>query len=71
MGHAADICQSTPHDDSRNYGEGNSEVEVIRPVTGALRRPLRGSKIRSGASSQEASRRLAAHRFAAFSRTTS
>jgi hypothetical protein len=51
MGHVADVCQPTPYDDSRNYGEGNSEVKVTRLVTGALRRPLRGNEIRSGASS--------------------
>jgi hypothetical protein len=71
MGHVADARRPTPHDDSRSYGEGDSEVKVTRLVTGALRRPLRGKWIRSGASSQEATRRLAAHYFAAFSRTTS
>jgi hypothetical protein len=51
MGHVTDICQPTPHDDSRSYGEGDPEVKVTRLVTGALRRPLRGNEIRSGASS--------------------
>jgi hypothetical protein len=69
MGRAADVCRPTPHDDSRSYGEGDSEVKVTRLVTGALRRPLRGNEIRSGASSQEASRRLAAHRPTTASRT--
>jgi hypothetical protein len=62
MGHVAGVCRPTPHDDSRSYGEGDSEVKVTRLVTGALHRPLRGNEIRSGASSQEAARRLAAHR---------
>jgi hypothetical protein len=62
MGHIADVCRPTPHDNSRSYGEGDSEVKVTRLVTGALRRPLRGNEIRSGASSQEAAHRLAAHR---------
>jgi hypothetical protein len=69
MGRAADVYRATPHDDSRNYGEGDSEVKVIRLVTGALRRPLRGNKIRSGASSQKAACRLAAYRLAVASRT--
>jgi hypothetical protein len=71
MGHAPDVCRPTPHDDSRSYGEGDFEVKVTRLITGTLRRPLCGNEIRSGASSQEAVRRLAVHRFAAFSRTTS
>jgi hypothetical protein len=57
MGRVADVCRPTPHDDSRNYGEGDSEVKVTRLVTDALRRPLRGNAIRSGTSSQEAARR--------------
>jgi hypothetical protein len=70
MGHVADVCRPTPHDDSRSYGEEDSEVKVTRLVTGALRRPLRGNEIRSGASSQGAARRLAAHRPAVASRAT-
>jgi hypothetical protein len=54
MGHDADVCRPTSHDDSRSYGEGDSEVKMTRLVTGALHRPLRGNKTRSGASSQEA-----------------
>jgi hypothetical protein len=69
MGHVADVCPPTPHDDSRSYGEGNSEVKVTRLVTGTLHRPLRGNEIRSGPSSQEAARRLAAHRPAVASRS--
>jgi hypothetical protein len=68
MGHVADVCWPTPHDDPGSYGEGDSEVEAIRLVTGALRRPLCGNEIRSGASSQEAARRLAARRLAVASR---
>jgi hypothetical protein len=59
MGHVADVRRPTPHDDSRSYGEGDSEVKMIRLDTGALRRPPRGSEFRSGASPQEAARRLA------------
>jgi hypothetical protein len=70
MGCVTDVCRPTPRDDSRSYGEGDSEVKVTRLVTGALRRSLRGNEIRSGASSQEASRWLAVHRFAAPSRAT-
>jgi hypothetical protein len=43
---------------------------MIRPDTGALRRPSRGNEIRSGASSQEEAHRLAAHRLAVASRAT-
>jgi hypothetical protein len=68
MGHVADVCRPTLHDDSRSYGEGDSEVKMIRLDTGALRRPLRGNEFRSGTSSQEAARRLAAHRLAVASR---
>jgi hypothetical protein len=60
MGRAADVYRPIPHDDSRSYGEGNSEVKVIRLVTGALRRPLRGNKTQGGAISQEATRRFVA-----------
>jgi hypothetical protein len=70
MGRAADVCRPIPHDDSRSYGEGDSEVKVTRLVTGALRRPLRGNEIRSGASSQKAACRLAAHRLVVASRAT-
>jgi hypothetical protein len=66
MGHVADVCRPTPLDDSRSYGEGDSEVKVTRLVTGALRRPLHGNTIRSGTISQEA-----AHRFAASNRAAS
>jgi hypothetical protein len=45
MGRAADIYRSTPHDDLRSYGEGNSEVKEIGLVAGALRRPSRGNEI--------------------------
>jgi hypothetical protein len=71
MGHVADVRQPTSHDDSGSYGGEDSEVKLTRPATGTLRRPPRGNKTRGGASSQEASRRLAVHCFAAFSRTTS
>jgi hypothetical protein len=70
MGHVADVCRPTPHDDSRSYGEGDSEVKMTRLVTGALRWPPCGNEIRSGASSQEAARRFAAHRLAVASRAT-
>jgi hypothetical protein len=70
MGHVADVRRPTPHDDSRSYGEGDSEVKMIRLDTGALRRPPRGNEFRSGASPQEAARRLAAHRLAVASRAT-
>jgi hypothetical protein len=69
MGHVADVCPPTLHDDSRSYGEGNTEVKVTRLVTDTLHRPLRGNEIRSGPSSQEAARRLAARRPTAASRT--
>jgi hypothetical protein len=60
MGHVADVRQPTSHDDSGNYDGGDSEVKMTRLATGALRQPPRGNKTRSGASSQEAARRLAA-----------
>jgi hypothetical protein len=53
MGHDADVCRPTPHDDSRSYGEGDSEVKETRPVAGTLRQLLQGNKTRGGASSQE------------------
>jgi hypothetical protein len=59
MGHTADVCWPTPHDDPRSYGEGDSEAKATRLVTGALRRPLHGNETRGGAISQEAARRLA------------
>jgi hypothetical protein len=60
MGHVADVCQPTSHDDSGSYGGGDSEVKMTRLATGALCRPPRGNKTRSGTSSKEAARRLAA-----------
>jgi hypothetical protein len=70
MGRVADVCRPTLHDDSRSYDGGDSKVKVTRLATGALRRPPRGSKTRSGASPQEAACRLAAHRLAIASRAT-
>jgi hypothetical protein len=60
MGHIADVRQPTSHDDSGSYDGGDSEVKMIRLATGTLRRPPRGNKTRSGTSSQEVARRLAA-----------
>jgi hypothetical protein len=60
MGHVADVRQPTSHDDSGSYDGGGSEVKMTRLTTGTLRRPPHGNKTRSGASSQEAARRLAA-----------
>jgi hypothetical protein len=60
MGHVADVRQPTSHDDSGSYDGGDSEVKMTRLATGALRRLPRGNKTRSGASSQEAARRLVA-----------
>jgi hypothetical protein len=60
MGHIADVCQSTSHDDSGSYDGGDSEVKMTRSATSALRRPPRGNKTQSGTSSKEAARRLAA-----------
>jgi hypothetical protein len=60
MGHVADVCQSAPHDDSGSYDGGDFEVKMTRPAIGALRRPQRGSKTRSGTSSKEATHRLVA-----------
>jgi hypothetical protein len=62
MGHAADTCQITSHDDLGSYDGGDSEVKMTRLVTGALRRPRRRSKIRSGANPKEAARQLANRR---------
>jgi hypothetical protein len=60
MGHIADVCQSTSHDDSGSYDGGDSEVKMTRLATGTLRRPRRGSKTRGGASSKEVAPQLAA-----------
>jgi hypothetical protein len=60
LGHVADTCQITSHDDSGSYDGGDSEVKMTRLAADALRRPPRGNKTRSGASSQETARRLAA-----------
>jgi hypothetical protein len=69
MGHDADACQPTSHDDLRRYGGGDSKVKMTRLATGAQRRPPRGNKTRGGTSSQEAARRLAAaSRIASWSR---
>jgi hypothetical protein len=59
MGHVADACQPTSHDDSGSYDGGDSEVKMTRPATGALRRPPRGNKTRSGTISKKAAHRLA------------
>jgi hypothetical protein len=59
MGRIADVCQSAPHDDPGSYDGGDSEVKMIRLATGALRRPQRGIKTRSGTSSKGATHRLA------------
>jgi hypothetical protein len=59
MGCIADVCQSTPHDDSGSYDGGDSEVKMIRLATGALRRPRRGIRTRNGKSSEGAVHRLA------------
>jgi hypothetical protein len=58
MGRVANVCQSTPHDDSGSYDGGDSEVRMIRLATGALRRPRSGIKTQSGTSSKGAARRL-------------
>jgi hypothetical protein len=60
MGHVADVCQSTSYDDSGSYDGGDSEVKMTRLATGALHRPQRRSKTRSGRSSKEATCRLTA-----------
>jgi hypothetical protein len=62
MGHVADACQITLHDDLGSYDGGDSEVKMTRLVTGALRRPPRGNRTRSGASPKEAARQLASRR---------
>jgi hypothetical protein len=71
MGHVADVCQPTSRDDSGSYGGGDSKVKVTRLATGMLRRLPHGNKTRSGASSQEAARRLVARRLAVASRAAS
>jgi hypothetical protein len=58
MGCVANICQSTPRDDSGSYDGGGSEVKMIRLATGALHRPQRGIRTRSGTSSEGAAHRL-------------
>jgi hypothetical protein len=60
MGHVTDVRRPASHDDSGSYGGEDSEFKMTRPATGTLRRPPRGNKIRGGASSQGAARRLAA-----------
>jgi hypothetical protein len=62
MGHIADVYQSAPHDDSGSYDGGDSKVKMTRLATGALRRPRRGIKTRSGTSSKGAAYRLATAR---------
>jgi hypothetical protein len=59
MGRVADAYQSAPHDDLGSYDGGDSEVKMTRLVTGALRRPQRGIKTRSGTSSKGVAYRLA------------
>jgi hypothetical protein len=51
-GHAADACQSTPHDDSGSYCGGDSEVKMTRQDTVALCWLQHGSKTQSGTSSK-------------------
>jgi hypothetical protein len=60
MGHVADICQPTSHDNSGSYDGGDTEVQMTRLATGPQFRPPRGNKTRSGTSSEETARRLAA-----------
>jgi hypothetical protein len=59
MGCVADVYQSAPHDDSGSYDGGDSEVKMIRQVTGALRWSQRGIKARSDTSSKGAAYWLA------------
>jgi hypothetical protein len=59
MGRVADASSVPLHDVYRNHC-GGQRVKVTTLATGALRRPPRGNKTRSGASSLEAARRLAA-----------
>jgi hypothetical protein len=58
MRHVTDVYQSAPHDDPGSYGGGDSEVKMTRLATGALRRPRRGIKTRSGTSSKGEAYRL-------------
>jgi hypothetical protein len=62
MGHVADTCQITSHDDLGSNDGGDSEVKMTRLVTSALRRPRCRIKTRSGASPKEAARWLASCR---------
>jgi hypothetical protein len=71
MGHDADVRRPASHDDPGSYDDDDSKVKMTRLVTSTLRRPPRGNKTRSGASSQETARRLAALRLAAASRVAS
>jgi hypothetical protein len=68
MGRDADASPASIRDVCRNHCSGR-RVKMTRLATGALRRPPRGNKTRSGASSQAAARRLAAaSRVASWSR---
>jgi hypothetical protein len=58
MGRVADVYQSAPHDDSGNYDGVDPELQATRQVTGARRRPQRGTRARSGISSKVAAYRL-------------
>jgi hypothetical protein len=71
MGRIADASPVLLHDVYRNHDGGDSGVKMTRLATGTLRRPPRGNKTRSGASSQEAARRFAARRLAGASRVAS
>jgi hypothetical protein len=62
MGHATDVCQTAPHDDSGSYDGVDPEVQVMRWVTVALHWPQRGIRARSSTSSKGAAYRLAAAR---------
>jgi hypothetical protein len=61
IGHIADASLISSHDVFWNH-YGRRRVKVTRRDTAALRRPQRGIKTRSGASSQGAAHRLAAAR---------
>jgi hypothetical protein len=72
MGHVTDVRRPASHDDPGSYDGGDSGVKMTRLATGALRRPPRGNKTRSGASSQEAAHRLTvASRVASWNRLVS
>jgi hypothetical protein len=60
MGRVADVRQSAPRGDLGSYDSCDFEVKMTRLATGALHRPQRWSKTRSGTSSKEAAHRLAA-----------